>query len=80
MAIEFQRPVADYVAAREWHQSQTIATMPDGSVRMTLSVCLDRALESWILSFGPFARVLSPDRLALQIAGQIEKARTQYPP
>jgi predicted DNA-binding transcriptional regulator YafY len=53
--------------------------MPDGGVRMTLDVCLDRALQSWILSFGPFARVVAPDRLAKDIAGQIEKARGRYP-
>jgi predicted DNA-binding transcriptional regulator YafY len=79
VVLEFQPAVADYVASREWHQSQTIAATPGGGARMTLNVCLDRTLESWILSFGPFARVISPDRLALQIAAQIERARTQYP-
>ena len=45
---------------------------------MTLDVCLDRALESWILSFGPFARVVSPEHLVRTIATQFEEARAQY--
>jgi len=45
---------------------------------MTLNVCLDRALRSWILSFGPFARVVSPEGLAREIAEQIQEAGAQY--
>jgi hypothetical protein len=45
---------------------------------MTLDVCLDRSLQSWILSFGPFARVIAPAHLARTIAGQIEEAGAQY--
>jgi len=78
--IEFQPAVAEYVMAREWHQSQQVRDTPGGGVLMTLNVCLDRALRSWILSFGPFARVVSPERLAREIAGQIEEARAQYTP
>ena len=59
--IEFEPAVADYVRAREWHPSQQLR---DDRVRrrcaMSLDVCLDRALQSWILSFGPFARVVAP--------------------
>jgi hypothetical protein len=45
---------------------------------MTLNVCIDRALQSWILSFGPFARVRAPESLAREIAGQFEEARARY--
>jgi predicted DNA-binding transcriptional regulator YafY len=76
--IEFQAAVADYVRARQWHQSQRLRDEAGGGVLMTLDVCLDRALHSWILSFGPFARVISPERLARDIATQIEEARAQY--
>ena len=76
--IEFQPAVADYVRSREWHQSQRLREGSGGAVVVTLDVCLDRALSSWILSFGPFARVVAPDRLAREIAGQIEEARAQY--
>ena len=77
--IDFQPGVSDYVSARQWHASQQAAPTPDGGVRLTLDVCIDRALHGWILSFGPFARVVSPERLARDIAQQIEQARAQYP-
>jgi predicted DNA-binding transcriptional regulator YafY len=76
--LEFQRAVADYVRARQWHQSQQVHGTPGGSLRMTLDVCLDRALHSWILSFGPFARVVAPEQLAREIAEQIQEAGAQY--
>jgi predicted DNA-binding transcriptional regulator YafY len=76
--IEFQPTVADYVTAREWHQSQTLQAATDGSVRMTLEVCVDRSLQSWILSFGPSARVVSPAHLADTIAESLDVAGAQY--
>ena len=77
--IEFEPAVTDYVVAREWHQSQRTEAVPGGGVHLTLNVCLDRALQSWILSFGPFARVVAPEGLARDIAGQFEEARARYP-
>ena len=75
--IEFQPAVGDYVRSREWHPSQHIVER-DGVLTMTLNVTVDRALQSWILSFGPFARVISPERLAHEIAEQFEEARARY--
>jgi predicted DNA-binding transcriptional regulator YafY len=76
--IDFQPAVAEYVGAREWHPSQTLDPLDAGVVRMTLNVCIDRALHSWILSFGPFARVRAPESLAREIAVQFEEARARY--
>jgi predicted DNA-binding transcriptional regulator YafY len=76
--IEFQSAVADYVRSREWHTSQELRDDPAGGLRMTLDVCLDRALQSWILSFGHFARVVAPKTLAKEIAEQFEEARALY--
>jgi predicted DNA-binding transcriptional regulator YafY len=76
--IDFQPAVADYVRARQWHSSQRVSDVAGGGVRVTLNVCLDRALQGWILSFGPFARVVAPQSLAKEIAQQFEEARAQY--
>ena len=46
----------------------------------TLNVCLDQALESWILSFGAAAKVVAPESLARNIAQQLEQARRRYEP
>jgi predicted DNA-binding transcriptional regulator YafY len=76
--VEFESAVADYVRARAWHPSQRLREADAGRVVVTLDVCLDRALHSWILSFGPFARVLAPPALAREIAEQFEEARARY--
>ena len=78
--LEFQAAVADYVTAREWHQSQTVEAGANGAVRMTLDVCVDRSLHSWVLSFGPFARVIAPAHLAETIAEQLDQASALYRP
>ena len=78
VTIEFERAVTDYVRAREWHQSQVWTEHDDGRLVLTLQVCIDQALHSWILSFGPFARVLTPEPLAREIASQIDLARARY--
>ena len=76
--IEFDQSVADYVKARAWHQSQKIAERDDGGLQLSLDVCLDRALTSWILSFGPFARVVTPDALRSEIARSLADASAIY--
>lgn len=76
--IAFAPAVAGYVQARQWHASQATRSTTDGGVVMSLEVCADRALRSWILSFGPSARVVVPVELARDIAAEIDAARAQY--
>jgi predicted DNA-binding transcriptional regulator YafY len=76
--IAFEPAVADYVRAREWHPSQQVHDAGNGGVTVTLDVCRDRALQGWILSFGPFARVIAPESLAREIAEQLSQAQAKY--
>jgi len=76
--LEFAQSAADYVRGRAWHQSQKLGDLPGGGVRMTLNVCLDRALTSWILSFGAAVRVVAPESLARDIKAALGEARDQY--
>jgi predicted DNA-binding transcriptional regulator YafY len=76
--IAFEPPIAPYVKERVWHPSQQIRDEPDGSIVLTLDVCNDVALRSWILGFGPLARVVSPPHLAAQILSELEGARLRY--
>ena len=50
----------------------------DGRMRLTMNVCHDWALRSWILSWGPFARVVSPAPLARAIRADLDAAGTHY--
>jgi predicted DNA-binding transcriptional regulator YafY len=76
--IAFTAQVAPYVRARVWHPSQQVREDPDGGLRLTLDVCHDWALRSWILSWGPFARVESPEPLAREIRADLQSAEAHY--
>src|SRR5262249_28200792 len=76
--IVFDQKVAPYVRARMWHPSQAVRDQDDGSLIMTLNVCNDVALRSWILSWGPSARVVSPASLANDIRADLKRASALY--
>lgn len=80
IVVEFASRVAPYIRERTWHRSQALEDTGDGGVRVTLKVCRDWALSSWILSFGPHARVVSPSSLAQEILEQFDDARDTYAP
>jgi predicted DNA-binding transcriptional regulator YafY len=76
--IAFEPRIAPYVRERQWHPSQKNADRKDGGVVLSLEVCNDWALRSWILSFGPLARVLTPATLMQQIKDEIDRAAERY--
>jgi proteasome accessory factor B len=76
--IEFEPRIARYIQERLWHASQEVLEQPDGRIRVTMNVSNDFALRSWILGFGPLARVVAPEELAAQIRDEIEETRRRY--
>jgi proteasome accessory factor B len=76
--IAFDKRVTPYVRARVWHPSQTLREGVDGGVVLTLEVCNDLALRSWILGWGASARVLAPAALAADIRADLNSASAQY--
>lgn len=76
--IAFDARIAPYVRARVWHASQQIRDQPDGGLTLTMQVCHDWALRSWILSWGSFARVVSPTSLAKDVRADLESAQAVY--
>ena len=78
MEISFDRQIAPYVRERRWHPSQQIVEAPDGGIVVRLDVTNDWALRSWILSFGPLAKVLSPASLSNQIKDETARAAARY--
>lgn len=80
IVIDFTPRVAPYVREREWHASQRLESTPEGGVRLTLRVCRDWALRTWVLGWGAHARVLAPAALAGEILTQLDGARDGYVP
>ena len=76
--LEFEPPIAPYVRARVWHASQQLRDDAGGRLKLTLDVCHDWALRSWILSWGPFVRVVSPATLAGEVKSDLRAAGAHY--
>ena len=76
--LEFEAQVAPYVRARVWHTSQQVVDDAGGRLKLTLDVCHDWALRSWILSWGPFVRVVSPASLAGEVQADLRAAGAHY--
>ena len=76
--IEFEARVAPYVQARVWHASQQVREGADGRLLLAMDVCHDWALRSWILSWGPFARVITPAALAKEVRSDLQAATQKY--
>jgi predicted DNA-binding transcriptional regulator YafY len=76
--IAFEPRIAPYVRERQWHASQKNSDRKDGGVILSLQVCNDWALRSWILSFGPLARVLKPATLTAQIKDEVDRTSARY--
>ena len=76
--IAFEPRIAPYVRERTWHPSQRLADRKDGGVTLSLDVCNDWTLRSWILSFGPLARVIAPAALVAQIKNETAAASARY--
>jgi predicted DNA-binding transcriptional regulator YafY len=78
LEMEFATRVAPYVRARVWHPTQQIRDEADGRVTLRMDVCHDWALRSWILSWGPFARVLAPDALVATVTADLHASAARY--
>jgi predicted DNA-binding transcriptional regulator YafY len=76
--IQFDARVAPYVRARVWHPSQRVVEANGGDLHVSMEVCHDWALRSWILSWGPLAKVVSPAVLAREIRDELNAASTRY--
>lgn len=76
--IAFDKGVAPYVRARVWHPSQSLKEAADGGLVLSMEVCNDLALRSWILGWGASARVLAPASLATDIRTDLKNATAQY--
>lgn len=76
--IQFEPAIVPYLRSRVWHGSQELRDTDGGRVVLTMNVCHDWALRSWILGWGSLARVLAPEALARDIQAEIDTAAERY--
>src|SRR5512141_1951490 len=71
----FSAEMAGYIRKRSWHESQSLADEPDGSVRLTMEVAPEFELKAWVKGFLPHVRVLRPASLRDAIARELAEAQ-----
>jgi predicted DNA-binding transcriptional regulator YafY len=78
VVIDFDASVAELVRTRRVHESQKLATLPDGTVRLTMIVGNLTELSSWVLGWGKRARVVEPEALANEVRLELSQALSKY--
>ena len=69
--IRFSKDVVEYVAARNWHPTQSIRKLKEGGLELTMKVGGLEEVVPWVLSFGEHAEVIKPPELRRQISDAV---------
>lgn len=78
VVIDFDAAVAELVRSRRIHETQKLATLADGTLRLTMTVGDLTELSSWVLGWGRTARVVEPEALASSVKSELEGALARY--
>jgi predicted DNA-binding transcriptional regulator YafY len=68
VVVEFSAVKAALVAGRTWHPTQVLERVAGGRIRLTFTCSNLAPVVSWILQWGPHAKVLDPPELSAMIA------------
>jgi predicted DNA-binding transcriptional regulator YafY len=78
VVVEFSAAKAHLVSSREWHPSQHITRVAGGGIRVELRVPSLAPLVSWVLEWGPYARVVAPLALIQKVSAELRGALSHY--
>lgn len=78
VVIEFSRAKRAHVLGRTWHATQKVEALPDGRVRLEFMLNDIVEVVSWVMSWGPHARVLEPVQLFERVAREHADAAEWY--
>jgi len=69
---------AKWVGEKIWHESQKAKKNGDGSLELTFKVAGLDEIKRWVLSFGPEAAVVEPEKLRESVRRDLSKNLAQY--
>lgn len=78
VVVRFDREAARYVRGKQWHPSQTMRDLPDGSLLFQIIVGGLGEVTRWLLQFGSHAEVIEPLELRQAVADEIERMADVY--
>jgi len=78
VVLRFRADQAPYVAERQWHPSQELKRLPDGSLELTFSAGGSFEIRRWILGWGDAVEVIAPVTLREDVRHLLSRAGTFY--
>ncbi len=78
VVVDFDAEKAPLVRARLWHATQQLAERPGGGVRLEFTCVNTAPVLSWVLEWGPHARVVAPQELVEEVRTELKAALAQY--
>lgn len=78
VVVKFSPAIAPLIKEVEWHPSQHIENLPDGSILYSATVSGVKEISFWILGYGQNAEVISPVNLRKELAAVAKKMYQLY--
>lgn len=78
VVIDFDATAATYLRTRRVHATQKLASIAGGGIRLSMTVGSLKPVVSWVLEWGPRARVVEPEQLVEQVREELERALLAY--
>jgi len=78
VVLRFSEQVVRNVASRQWHTSQTVNHLDDGSMELTMRLAIGGELLGWIQSYGHYVTVIEPLELRTQIIERLRSTQALY--
>ncbi len=78
VVIDFDGRVREYVETRRIHPSQSLSSLADGSIRLTMTIGDLTEVTTWVLGFGETAKVLEPAELRERVRRELANALRRY--
>jgi len=76
--IRFEPAWRSHVMEHNWHPSQKISELEDGSIELFMEVGGSAELRNWVMSFGSAAEVLEPASLRSDVIAELRAASERY--
>lgn len=80
IVIDFDAQGAEYLRTRKVHASQKLQAIAAGGVRLSMTVGNLLPVVSWVLEWGPRARVVEPPELVERVRAELVQALELYVP
>ncbi len=78
VTLRFKKPASVWVQSKQWHETQHLTLLKDGTVELKFQVAVTPELRQWVFGFGAQVVVIAPKRLKTMIENEAWRLLGQY--